>query len=46
MVIEDSFELFTCAFHIRKVDPYWCCLHVLDFRYCHYLLVGLVVAML
>ena len=29
MVIEDSFELFTCAFHIWKVDSYWCCLFLI-----------------
>ena len=30
MVIEDSFELFTCAFHIWKVDFYWCYLFLIS----------------
>ena len=29
MVIEDSFQLFTCAFHIWKVDSYWCYLFLI-----------------
>ena len=29
MVIEDSFELITCAFHIWKVDSYWCYLFLI-----------------
>ena len=29
MVIEDSFELFPCAFHVWKVDFYWCYLFLI-----------------